>query len=274
MMRFRFAAGAVLIVVGALVLLNVLFHALGIMFRVGWIFWPVVLIGLGVWLVSGFSRGGNRPGVSREQASIPLEDASEAALNVHHGAGRLTIGSGAAPGQLLSGSFGGGLEAEQRREGARLNVDMSMKERDFSRYIFGSWQKGWAGRLDWDFILNASVPLDLRLETGASETLLSLTELKVRELSIKTGASSTTVDLPRSVALTRVHVESGAAAVKIRVPQGVAATILVKSALAGIHVDSMRFPPAASGYRSAQYEGAANKVEILVETGVGSVDIF
>jgi hypothetical protein len=273
MMRFRFVAGAVLIVVGALVLLNVLFHALGIMFRVGWIFWPVVLIGLGVWLVTGFSRGSGRPGMPREQASIPLEGALEAAITVHHGAGRLTVGSGAASDQLLSGSFGGGLDAERRQEGSRLRVDMRVKERDFSRYIFGSWRHGWAGRLDWDFILNPAVLLDLRLETGASETLLSFTELKIRELSIKTGASSTTVDLPRSVAMTRVHVESGAAAVKLRVPQGVAATIMVKSALAGIHVDSMRFPPAAGGYRSPEYEGAASKVEILIETGVGSVDI-
>jgi hypothetical protein len=274
-MRFRFVAGAVLIVIGALVLLNVLFHALGIIFRVGWIFWPLVLIGLGVWLVTGFSRGGgSRAGVPREQASVPLEGAAEASITVHHGAGRLTIGSGAASDQLLTGSFGGGLDAERRQEGSRLRVDMRVKERDFSRYLFGSWQKGWAGRLDWDFILNPSVPLDLRLETGASETLLSLTELDVRELSIKTGASSTTVELPRSVAMTRVHVESGAAAVKIRVPQRVAATILVKSALAGIHVDSTRFPSAAGGYRSPEYEGAKSKVEILVETGVGSVDIF
>jgi predicted membrane protein len=71
-----------------------------------------------------------------------------------------------------------------------------------------------------------------------------------------------------------VHVESGAAAVKIRVPQGVAASIQVKSALAGIHVDRTRFPHSATGYASTDYAGAANKVEIFVETGVGSVDIY
>ena len=74
--------------------------------------------------------------------------------------------------------------------------------------------------------------------------------------------------------MTRVHVGSGAAAVKISVPQGVAATILVRSALAGIHVDTVRFPAGAGGYRSPDYEGSLNKVEILVETGVGSIDIY
>ena len=61
---------------------------------------------------------------------------------------------------------------------------------------------------------------------------------------------------------------------KLRVPQGVAASIQVRSALAGIHVDRSRFPQSGAGYRSADYDSAANKVEIFVETGVGSVDIY
>jgi predicted membrane protein len=150
---------------------------------------------------------------------------------------------------------------------------MRVRDRDVSHFFF-PWGRGWAGALDWDIALNPSVPLFLRLETGASESRLSLTDLQVRELSIKTGASATTVDLPRAAGLTRVHVESGAASVKLRVPQGVAASIQVKSALAGIHVDRTRFPVSAAGYASSDYAGAANKVEIFVETGVGSVDIY
>ena len=273
MRRFWFIFGAVLIVLGALSLLNVLFAALGIMFRIGWIFWPIILIGIGAWLITGFSRGDRHSEVPREQASIPLEGASEATVTVRHGAGRLTIGAGAGPDQLLAGSFGGGLDAARTNAGGRLSVDMRVRDRDVSRFIFGPWHHGWAGKLDWDFALTPSIPLVLKLETGASETRLSLTDLQVRELSVKTGASSTTVDLPSSVGLTRMHVESGAAAVKIHVPPSVAATIFVKSALAGVHVDATRFPPAAGGYRSPNYEGAANKVEILVETGVGSIDI-
>jgi hypothetical protein len=274
MRRIWFVLGAFLILLGVLALLNALLAAVGINFRVGWVFWPIVLIGIGVWLVTGFTRiGSSSSALPHEQVSIPLEGATEADLVVHHGAGRLTIGSGAGPDQLLAGSFGGGLDASRRLEAGRLRVDMRVKDRDVSHYIFGPWHRGWAGQLDWDFAVNPSIPLSLRLETGASETRLSLTDLKVRDLSIKTGASSTTVDLP-ATGVMRVRVESGAAAVKIRVPQGVAATIQVQSALAGVHVDRMRFPSSAGGYRSADYDKAANKVEISVETGVGSVDIY
>jgi hypothetical protein len=273
MKRVWFVLGAFLIFLGVLALLNALLAAVGINFRVGWIFWPVVLIGIGVWLITGFTRIGPTSDVPHEQASLPLEGATEAEVVVRHGAGRLTIGSGAGPDQLLAGSFGGGLDASRRLDGGKLFVDMRVRDRDVARYIFGPWHRGWAGQLDWDFTINPSVPLSLRLETGASESRLSLADLKVRDLTIKTGASATTVDLP-ATGVMRVRVESGAAAVKIRVPQGVAASIQVRSALAGVHVDRMRFPSSAGGYRSSDYDTAANKVEISVETGVGSVDVY
>jgi hypothetical protein len=266
MRRWSSVAGVILIVLGVLAI-----------FHIGWIFWPLVLIGVGVWFVMGFAGGGfsrdGRRSVTREQTALPLEGAAEAAITIRHGAGRLTMSGGAATDQLLTGSFGGGLDASRRTDGGKATVDMRVRDRDVSHYFF-PWGRGWAGALDWDIALNQSIPFSLRLETGASESRLSLTDLKVQELSIKTGASSTTVDLPRAAGFTRVQVESGAAAVKLRVPQGVAASIQVKSALAGIHVDKSRFPLSAAGYASPDYAGAANKVEIFVETGVGSVDIY
>ena len=82
------------------------------------------------------------------------------------------------------------------------------------------------------------------------------------------------VDLPASAGHTRFMVESGAASIRLRVPPVVAASIQARSALAGIHVDRTRLPRTGGGYRPADYDQAANKVDIFVETGVGSVDIF
>jgi hypothetical protein len=269
MRRWSFAVGIVLVLVGISAILQALFG-------IGWIFWPLILIGVGLWLIARFSWGwsGSRH-VPSEQTSIPLEGAREAFVTVRHGAGRLLIGGGLASAKdlLLAGTFGGGLDVSRRREGERLVVDMRVRDRDVSHYIF-PWTRGWVGLLDWDFTLAMDVPIFLNLETGASESRLSLTALQVRELRVKTGASSTTVDLPASAGFTQVIVESGAAAVRLRVPQGVSASIQVRSALAGVHVDRSRFPHAGAGYRSTDYEQAANKVEISVETGVGSVDIF
>ncbi len=271
MRRWNFVIGAVLIVVGVFTVLQLLLNALGIAFRIWWIFWPVVLIGLGVWILQGFRWRGGRE-VEKEDASVPLEGATEASVRVRHGAGRLFIGSGAGPGELLSGSFGGGLEAHTSRSGGRLAVEMRIKDRDVANY-FTTWTRGRTGVLDWDFRLAQGIPLDLELETGANESRLTLTELAVRDLRLKTGASSTQIDLPARVAYTRVSVDCGAASVRLRVPAGVAALIRVTAAIAGVHVDTLRFPRVGDFYRSSDWDSAASKVEITVETGVGSIDV-
>jgi hypothetical protein len=267
MRRWSFIAGAVLVLLGVLAILNAV---IGVTLH---LFWPIILIAVGAWIIFGMSRGRSAGG-PREEASVPLEGARDAAVTIHHGAGRLSVASGAGGDQLLTGSFGGGLDAVRRRDGNRLVVDMKIRERDFGRYFFGPWRHhGLWGILDWDFALNPAIPLSLRVESGASETRLALGDLQCRELLLKTGASSTTVDLPSRAGHTMVTVESGAAAVKLRVPQGVAASINVRSTLAGVHVDAVRFRPYAGGYRSADFDSAANKVEIFVETAVGSLQI-
>ena len=74
--------------------------------------------------------------------------------------------------------------------------------------------------------------------------------------------------------MTNVRVESGAASVSIRVPEGVAARIQTKGGLSTIQVDTRRFPQAGDVYQSADYETATNKVDIDVQMGVGSVNII
>jgi len=266
MRRWPLITGGVLILLGVLAILNAL---LGITLH---LFWPIVLIALGAWIVFGVSRG--RHAAPREPGSVPLEGAREAAVTVRHGGGRLSLGAGPAGDLLVSGTFGGGLDAVRRMDNGRLVVDMRIRDRDLGHYFWPLRHHGWWGMLDWDFALHPGTPLSLRVESGASDNRLSLGDLQVRELLLKTGASSTTVDLPAHAGHTRVTVESGAAAVKLRVPPSVAASIMVRSTLAGVHVDRARFRETATGYRSEGFESAPNKVEIFVETAVGSLEIY
>ena len=69
-------------------------------------------------------------------------------------------------------------------------------------------------------------------------------------------------------------VHAGAASVVLRVPQGVAARIHVRSGLIGLKVDQNRFPHNGTAYESPNYLSADNKVEIVVEAGAGSIEIL
>lgn len=253
--------GVILIAAGLLFLLN----NLGILAVDVWdLLWPLFLIALGAWILYGYLA---RPGVESEHVQVDLEGAAEARLHVRHGAGRLHVYPGAAPGNLLEGTFGGGLDLSKTRTGDRLNLELRVPSRAFPFF--------WGSRtgMDWSFGLSREAALSLIFDTGANEAQIDLSQLQVKEFVLNSGASSTRVTLPEAAGSTRAEVKSGVASVYLRVPEGVAARIRVQGGLASIQVDTRRFPQSGQYYQSPDYESAANRVDILAETGVGSIEI-
>ncbi|HEX7974301.1 MAG TPA: DUF5668 domain-containing protein [Anaerolineales bacterium] len=226
--------------------------------------WSIFLIALGISFLWGAVL---RKPVRVEHANVPLEGARTARVRVRHGAGRLQIAAGAGPGDLAVGDFGGGLELNTRRDGDLLDATLSLPSRNFPF----DWGPGES--LDWSFQLARDLPMTLDLETGANESRLDLSDLLVTGLSLKSGASSTDLNLPAHAGLTQVRVETGAAAVRILVPDGVSARIRARGGLSSINIDSRRFPPLGDLYESPDFMTAANKVDLDIETGVGSIDI-
>jgi Domain of unknown function (DUF5668)/Cell wall-active antibiotics response 4TMS YvqF len=230
----------------------------------GW-FWPLLLIILGVSVLFGHGR------VSLVDDSLVLEQAASARLKLKHGAGHLELRSGAGPGLLFAGTFAGGIDKHVTRQGDHLDVTLAANPHD---WLAWSWPWGWGPRgLDWNLRLNPNVRLDLSLESGASESHLDLADLRVNDLTIQTGASNTCLTLPAQAGYTRAHINSGAASVHVDVPQGVAARVHGSMGLGSLNVDSARFPRRNGGYESPDYEAAANRVELEIEGGVGSVAV-
>ena len=108
---------------------------------------------------------------------------------------------------------------------------------------------------------------------GASRAVLDVRDLRVRSLELQTGASETRVLLPRAAGATTVRAQAGAASLTFEVPQGVAARIRSRMALGSAQIDQARFPPSSGGYESPDYATAANRVEITIEGGLGSVRV-
>jgi hypothetical protein len=229
--------------------------------------WPVFLIVLGVWILFGNLLGRRFRGET-QQVTIPLEGATSARVKIGHGAGRLALDSHAGPGELLSGSVVGGYRSNIDRRNGELQVKLRPPEDAFP---FMSW--GWSRGLDWSLGLTREIPLSLEISMGANEAILDLTDLRLTELQVHTGASGTKISLPANAGYTRVSCEAGAAGLELKVPSGVAARIRYRGGLSSITVDSSRFPHIGGEYRSSDYDSAANKVDIDVQMGVGSVDV-
>jgi hypothetical protein len=116
------------------------------------------------------------------------------------------------------------------------------------------------------------VPLSLEIDSGASQTVLDLSDLPVRELAISTGASDTTITAPAR-GRTVVRVKAGAASVKVRVPDRTAARIVSRGGLASTKVDEARFPRRGSEFRSPDFDQAEDRVDLDVEAGAASVEV-
>jgi len=252
--------GSVLILLAALLLLKQMGVIVGDIFGY---FWPLLIIAFGVWLIVGFFT--RRQPVEGEQVSIPLEGATSAYVKLDHGAGRLTLRSGAGAGEIVNGTFGNGLSFKSHVEGGRLEVKLRTSQQ------FWAW---WPGEsLDWDIRLNRDIPLSLKIDSGASASILDLSDLKVTDLDIDTGASSTELTLPANAGSTHVDIDTGASSLKVSIPSGVAASIRVKSGIASVNINP-RFPRLDGGlYQSADYSTAANRVDMTIDAGVGSIEV-
>jgi hypothetical protein len=219
--------------------------------------WPWVLVILGVWfLIGAFVPGGR----AEEALVVPLGDARHAKVDIRFGAGELAIHR-AAPGALVDGSYLGGVRHRTLGPG-HLELEQDLDgipwlDRD-SR---------------WDVGLTGEVPLDLRLDVGAYRGLVDLSDLRLATLDLHTGASETRVRLPRSAGATSVTAQAGAASLTIEVPDGVAARIRSRMALGSNQVDPARFPRIGDVYQSLDYGTAANRVDIDVRGGVGSLRV-
>jgi hypothetical protein len=257
--------GGLLVLAGILLLLQ----NLGIITGNIWgIIWPLILIFFGVqFLLSVTGRGGH---LEAQKLALPVNGSSQATVQFNHGAGFLRVDSSAEPGLLLSGTFEGGVECNQVNQGLTNRIELRP-----SRLYFWDfpWYFGYHRGFGWTVGISPDIPLMLELKTGASETDLDLTHLKVTDLRLETGASSTTVRMPEAAGFTQARIQCGVASVDIRVPNQVAARIEVKSGLAGINIDTRRFIQSGNLYETSDYASAENKVNLYIETGVGSVTV-
>jgi hypothetical protein len=228
------------------------------------IFWSLALVALGAGLLLRSMRG---PG-PRDSVQEPLQGARTAEVRFQHGAGELLVDASAGAEDVLQGDFGGGVETRVRRSGDQVSVELRPRMDSFPFFSFYG-----RGDMDWKVGLNPHIPLDLRFEVGASRNRLRLRDLQVRSFSLETGASATEIEFPAAAGATRARIRSGAASVDMRIPDGVAARIHASGGMASIDVDTNRFPRVGSEYRSPDYDTAVNRLDLDVETGVGSVSI-
>lgn len=232
------------------------------------IIWPIAILLIGLWMILGSTLSRKRD-IEVENFAVPLADIKSARIELHHGAGKLDLGTAGNPDNLVEGTCAGGVEQRLAVKDNFARLELRPRGQEFWDSAFH-----WPGEgLRWNLGLSASVPFELILKTGANDANIDLSNLSVTNLSLESGASNTRIILPEKVDHISVKIKAGAASLAIQVPQSMAARIKIDSGVTSKKIDTARFPQTGSVYESPDFAVALHKAEILIETGVSSVEI-
>jgi len=265
MRRNQLFWGVVLLLVGGFMLANEMGIRLPNGMSLTEILWPLILILGGAWVLIGVYF---RTNIEVQNASIDLQGANSANLKISHGAGELKIHSGATSYELTHGSFAGGLEHTATRNGDRLEVQMKPAKSFADFPFFGPHTQ-----LDWDVALNTEIPTALTLNVGANKAMIDLRDMNITDLKLETGASETRLTLPTRG---RFHadIDMGAASLEVTIPDGLSARIRASVGAVELNINQSRFPRNGSYYQSPDYDTASNAVDMSIDAGAASIKIM
>jgi hypothetical protein len=236
----------------------------------------IVLVLLGIMGAAIWWSGAWWPGgvpVTDETISQPLSGATRADITIGMGAGTLRL-------QGLD-------DSTDLVHGAIMRAPRGQLTRNFSvsggTAFFTLQSRGSAGvllplgneRADqsvWDVRLNQDVPTTLKVDTGVSVATLDLAQLQLTDLQLSIGVGKTTLMLPAHGRV-QARITGGIGETSITIPAGVAARIAIEPGLGRLRVQG-DYPRQDKLYLSPNYETAANRVDLQVSGGIGSITII
>lgn len=121
--------------------------------------------------------------------------------------------------------------------------------------------------------LNPQPVWDLDFEVGAADVEFDFSGLKISDLNVDGGAAAITIRLGDTYNDTKVNIETGASALKVKVPKESGCDLKIESVMSGKSIHG--FEKVDHGhYRTDNFDQAENKVYLVIETAVSSCSII
>lgn len=249
---------------GVLILFGVLFllQAQGLITNVFRLFWPLILMMVGGWMIVNVVWKSDSP--SGTTFNIPLGEAKQVRYRFSHGAAQIRIQGNAPVGQALVGTSAVAAEHHSHLTGDVLDVKVSTGPSFIP--VLGPSEGA------WHYQVTKDIPAVLTIEAGASTFEVDLKDTLVSRVELKVGASTVDVTMPAHGSSV-LDIEGGAATFNVHIPEGTAAWIDRTEGFVALNVDTNRFPASDRGYRSPDFDTATNRVSISLRAGVGTVNI-
>ena len=215
--------------------------------------------------------------VLTDNVSEPLNGATTAKVDINAGNGNLTVDQLTGGEQVLATGTLEYMEGQalptRTLTSSNGQATLVLRREDAGRPWFRLPWAACNGATQWQVRLNPMVSSDITAHSNGGNVKLNLAGMTVTRVSAATGGGNVDVVLPDNAATLSVDAQSGAGNVGVSVPSGVAARIHATSGLGKVIVDPRFSRIANNTYQSSDYDGAARRVEITVESGVGNVSV-
>jgi Cell wall-active antibiotics response 4TMS YvqF/Domain of unknown function (DUF5668) len=256
--------------------------------------WPLVLIVVGVGLltrqyiwgrpltvglvIAGMllvvfwnrSQPAFRMGQSTENISQAIT-ATRGEIQIGTTIGRLEIGANTS-GKLIDGTLELGnrnrLEREFTTRGSAqfVRLEAGMNGPSIGLPYFMDSQNS-----DWKLGLSPNIPLVLRIKTGVGKSEIDLSKLRVTDFTLEGGVGAMSITLP-ATGRVMARIESGVGSTKIRIPNGMKARIRASSGIGEVRVLGS-YERDGDVYTSSGFETASNRLELEIKGGIGQITV-
>jgi hypothetical protein len=235
-----------------------------------------------------------------DNLSEPLNGATTAKVDINAGDGNLTIDRITGVAQMLASGTLQYLEKQGPPTRALVSSNgqaaLTLKGSGAGQPWFRFPWAACNGATEWQIHLNPAVSSDITAHSDGGNVKLNLAGMSISRVSADTGGGNLDVVLPDNASNLRVSAKtgagnvtveigsgitesnivdanSGAGNVVVRIPSGVAARIHATHGLGKATVDSRFRKTNSNTYQSSDFDSASNKVEIMVNSGAGNVNV-
>jgi len=257
-------------------------------------FWPILLIAIGLDILIGrrsawgaaiaavvvlailaggivFFDNQAQWTYASENFEIPLGNVEEATISLDPGLGYLLVdalpkGSNV----LLRGEIrpfsGDEIGKTVDISGTRATIDLRTEG-----VIVAPFFGGWSDQPSWDLALHPEVATDLFVDFGVGKAELDLQDLQIGEIHVEQGLGQMILLLPSADNMD-INLDGGIGEIRVVIPKDVGVRLRAGVGIGNVQVPS-DFTRDGDFYLSPGYAAAENQIEMVIDLGIGSVQV-
>jgi hypothetical protein len=231
------------------------------------IFSAVLTLGLAIMACNGVRLSQGTGEVRTETQSVDAGGATSASVDIEMGAGKLDVQGGA--NSLMDGTFRYNVDSWKPQVSYSTNGsqgDLVVSQPTSEVAIVGTQVN------EWSLMLNGSIPLDIKVHTGAGGSVVDLSSLELSGLNVETGAGTTDINLSGNWDQdVNASITGGVGAIKVQLPAEMGVLVSVETGLGGVTTSGLMMD--GDNYVNRAFGSAPNTLYLNIKSGVGGIEL-